>query len=489
MARAPFRPTRPDPVASFSEHFAVDPDEMEDLGVFDPILERDSPFAINPKLLDSTTVPELRGGHDLVLQRFIDVMTLLEHAEVGRGAMWRSAFELFYFPEFAGASIGYSAQRGDGRGWPRTLRHTTLITGKDIVDAGIRNPRIFELVGLFQDGVGLDLVSDMIGTILRHPLMAYTQRMALELGAPVLPHSGALGFELPTYLNQRGEPRFVVLMPQEILSDLPVALDREDIARVASANEEVRAYLNAQIGHVWLRDRRLDKRAIRDAIVRSPKFAEEVLARYARSRSARYDFARDPRNAIRWLRTAKYEASQIPLEFSIERVTTLEEAIMAVRELLLHFRYLVEQTRVRRALYNGTTPRNEVGVQDVFYAVAASHSIFRGLDVNAEVLTGHGTVDYKFSIGRDVKIVVELKLARSAALLDGLEIQLPAYARAEQADHAFYLVVNNGGTNATRNLQRLEERLHDRDAAGLPDVIICDAVRQPSASRRRREGS
>jgi hypothetical protein len=327
----------------------------------------------------------------------------------------------------------------------------------------------------------------MIGTILREPLIGYTQRIARELDVPLSPNLGIPAPGLPTYLNERGASRYVVLLPQEILSDLPIVLSREDIATVAAANEEIRAYLNQRIGRAWMRERTLNKSAIRAALVRSREFADEVLARYERTPVARYNFAQDPRDALRWLRAAKFAASEEQIEFSVESIRTPEDAIIAVRDLLSHFRYLVEQTRVRRCLYNDNgTPRGEKGVQDIFHAVAASHSLFRGLDVNAEVLTGHGTVDYKFSIGRVVTIVVEIKLARSDALLDGLEVQLPAYARAEQADHAFYLVVDNGGAAAPRNLQRLGVRLAERDAGALPEVIVCDAVRQPSASRRRR---
>lgn len=488
MAKPKYKPARPDPVASFSEHFGVDPDAMEELGVFDPIIERDSPFAISPRLLDGTTAPELTGAHDKVLEHFSKVMALLEHATPG-DSLWKAAFRLFDFPEFAGASIGYSTQRGDGRGWPVNVRRATLKTGKEIVDAGIKNPRIFELVGLFQEGVGLDLVSDMIGTILRDLLIEYTQRVAKELGVPLLSFEGSPTPGLPLYLSERGEERCVILMPQDVLSDLPVAISYDDIGIVASANDETRTYLNKNIGKNWQSDMRksMSKRNVREAIIHSKAFADSVIKRYQAKRVQQYNFKSDPRDAVRWLRRAKYEASQNPLQFSLTAVRTKDDAVTAVREVLEYFKKLVQTTRVKAALYNDNkTPRRETGVQDVFYAVAATQSIFNDLDVSAEVAIDNGKVDYKFSLGRSIRIVVEMKLARNGALVDGLRTQLPTYAKGEDAAFAFYLVVNNEGPGADKHVAELEADIEKNGVPKVTEVIVCDARRRAAPSKIRR---
>ncbi|MBC5803383.1 MAG: hypothetical protein GIX03_10405 [Candidatus Eremiobacteraeota bacterium] len=64
--------------------------------MFDPIIERDLPFAISPRLLETTTVPELLGAHGRMLRHFSDVMALLEQAASG-DALWRAALDLFDF--------------------------------------------------------------------------------------------------------------------------------------------------------------------------------------------------------------------------------------------------------------------------------------------------------------------------------------------------------------------------------------------------------
>jgi hypothetical protein len=487
MANQAYKPVRPDPVASFSEHFRVKAGQLAKLGAFDSVLERDSPFAISPRLLDGSKAPELAGSHELVLKHFTNVIDLLEQAKPG-DALWRAAADLFNFPEFAGASLGYSAQRGNGRGWPVNVRNATLQTAKAMVDAGVRNPRIFELVSLFQEGIGHDLVSDMIGNILREPLIAYTQRIAAKLRVALVPFNGITGPGLPAYLNASNEVRYVILVPEDILSDLPVAMTYKDIGMVASANVDLRAYFNKRLGTRWRLDikRSMSKRNVRDAIINSAEFVDAILRRYEAKRVTTYNFERDPKDGVRWLRRAKHDVAQNPVAFSLAAVKTPTEAIIAVSDVLEHFKKLTETTRVKAALYNDDkTSRHETGVQDVFYAVAASHTLFNNLDVSAEVVVGNGKVDYKFSLGRNIRIVVEMKLARNGKLIDGLRNQLQIYIAGEDAIHAFYLVINNGGAGADKNVADLQADIADNGVPADTTVIICDARQKMPPSKIR----
>ena len=112
---------------------------------------------------------------------------------------------------------------------------------------GITDPRFFELVGLFEKGIGPDLVSDMVGTILTEPLITFTQRVCTGLGVPMhhFVINGAT-YALPGYLPEKGEAeRYVILVPEDVLSTMPVALDRSEVAIIAEHNREAREYLNA----------------------------------------------------------------------------------------------------------------------------------------------------------------------------------------------------------------------------------------------------
>ena len=54
-------------------------------------------------------------------------------------------------------------------------------TTKELVAVGIKDPVIFELIGLFEEGVGADRISDMAISIIFNDIVKYTQRVAKEL--------------------------------------------------------------------------------------------------------------------------------------------------------------------------------------------------------------------------------------------------------------------------------------------------------------------
>ena len=59
----------------------------------------------------------------------------------------------------------------------KMLRNQILRTAKEIVDAGIKDPEFFELLGLFEEGIGPDRISDMVGRIIIDDLYKYTDRV------------------------------------------------------------------------------------------------------------------------------------------------------------------------------------------------------------------------------------------------------------------------------------------------------------------------
>src|SRR5260221_7096602 len=102
----------------------------------------------------------------------------------------------------------------------KEMRAGIVKTARQFVKGGEKNPAIFELAGLFEDKVGPDRISDMLARILREEITAYTERVLIAVGA-LQPR--AIGEPLKLPINPfNGEP--VMLVPTEILRDLPMAL-------------------------------------------------------------------------------------------------------------------------------------------------------------------------------------------------------------------------------------------------------------------------
>jgi hypothetical protein len=158
---------------------------------------------------------------------------------------------------------------------------------------------------------------------------------------------------------------------------------------------------------------------------------------------------------------------------SPERIKTLAETRIAddrdlsgtVEKFIIEIRRLVEQDDGHVLLTSpgedgGRIPRNETDVQ-----IALKHWLrpmcgALNIDMNREPLTGRGQLDFKFSIGHDLKCLVEVKLFHSKKLDHGLEIQLPTYLTSEDARFGVYVPVIFEPSIYESKLAELKEKAH-----------------------------
>jgi hypothetical protein len=131
-----------------------------------------------------------------------------------------------------------------------------------------------------------------------------------------------------------------------------------------------------------------------------------------------------------------------------------------------------------------TKPKREEAAQKLFFGVADAYCQSNNLDLSPEVNAGRGQVDFKISRGYNSRVLVETKLTSNSRLQHGYETQLTEYQKAEKTHHAIFLVIDVGGYSKTRykTFLRAVEASQQSDQR-VPDVIIVDAVRKPSASK------
>lgn len=141
------------------------------MGVFDVFLDEDSSFFINIKRLKECKVPEFVECYDKINECFREIGLLLQNSPPGsrlyRAAyeLYRAAYEKFNFPEVNGINLGFSSST-HGAGFGKGLRAQIIKDAYEIIQSGSNNPEIFHLVGLFEDNVGPDRLSDMIARII-----------------------------------------------------------------------------------------------------------------------------------------------------------------------------------------------------------------------------------------------------------------------------------------------------------------------------------
>ncbi|MEM6530858.1 MAG: hypothetical protein AAF653_21355, partial [Chloroflexota bacterium] len=167
---------------SISTYLNVPTSDFAATGAFDAILEVDSKLFIDPHLLKFTSAPELANSYQTMLDRFSQIIKLLAQSKQRGDKFWHEAEKRMNFKEVKGLCIGYSSKSTSGSGMGAGFRLQLLKTAKTIVDAGIQDPEFFELLGLFEDGIGADRISDMVARIIIEDLLAYSQRIFTDLG-------------------------------------------------------------------------------------------------------------------------------------------------------------------------------------------------------------------------------------------------------------------------------------------------------------------
>lgn len=466
-----------------SDALGVASRDLDQLGVFDAFVDIDSRFHIDPHLLEASDAAELAESHRRFLAHFENVLRLVKASRSRGDRFHREAVDRLTFREFPPLALGYSASGIAGSGVGSSLAVRLADTAREIVDAGIEDPAIFELVGLFEEGFGADRISDMAAAIGLPDILDYTQRISRELDLPTRELSAAgATYRLP--MDEASEST-LVLLPRDILRPLPMAYEWSDVEVVASHNSEVRRSVNRIIGNTWRQAvTRVHKSQLKRTLLRHPELIQDLLRQYKEKPATKYDFAADPAGEFIWREIGQEFASQFPLALAQRGSVTREEIFEVVTTICEHFSTLIEENGLSEMLYDSSgNRRSERFAQLLFFAVADSYCSANQLDLSREPNAGRGPVDFKISRGYPARVTVEIKYSSNSHLVSGFERQLPAYNAAERTDHSIYLIVRT--TESVRGINRLVRLARDAEGRRLrvPKILVADGRLRPSASR------
>lgn len=463
----------------FSEQFNVSSSAIESTGVFDVILDVDTRVFIDPALLELCTEPEFVGARSKIENYFSKIITLLRHSRKSDDMYWRRADSLLKFTELSGTCFGYSQNGTGGNAIGSVLRGAILKTIKELMNEGETDPVLFELLGVFQEGIGCDRVSDLITFILREEILKYTQRVVTMASIPTI----TVSFNSRQYLTclnpHNNKP--LLLIPSTILSPLPIADNFDDIDRICQENERVRQEINAYFN--LGRKNKLHKTQILSLMHSSLSFRTALVNAYKTVPKNTYDFSNDPAGEYAWLAAAREYVSKYPLSLTDLPLETTDDVLSVARAICDRFKMLVENNGLSKLLYDSTgAPKHESAAQLLFFGVADSYCDANNIDLTKEGNNGRGPVDFKLSRGSKEKVVVETKLTSNSQLRHGIEIQLPIYMKQEKTKQAIYLIIDNGHPKALENFIRFYNGL-DQDTKRKITYIIIDATPKLSASK------
>lgn len=305
---------------------------------------------------------------------------------------------------------------------------------------------------MFVEGIGADRIGDIMGNLMKEDLIKYTQKICKKRNIPMkkfmidnIRYDNNLGWirnkvDLP-FKPHNKKP--IILVPKDFLITITTShLDREDFLEYILHIEN--SELRKQATRLFTMD--LSKKSLREAIRRDPHLTKELLTNYMRKREKEkakpYDFRNDP-ELINELPKLIESLSNRVKGVEVDSFT-FDDLLKFTNKVIEEFKFQVESNEGYRVLFDDKgNPRKERISQILFWNIAST--ICRGtgglIDINPESQTGRGPVDFKFSRGYNKRIIIELKLAKSKAIYDGMQKQLTEYLKSDEVDMGFYVVI------------------------------------------------
>ena len=459
----------------YHEAFAIEAEELKTLGVYDGYIDRDSEFYVLPHLFENIEVNEFKNSYQKYKDKFSNIIKILKHAKEpsDKDTFFKRAIKEFEFHELAHVGLGYSKTNKRGSGIGKGFAQKLAKTAYDIVKAGIEDPDIFELIGLLEEGIGADRVSDMFISILTDDFLEYTQNIVIKLKLQTKKFEYKnKQYEIPFYRDAH-----IVFVPTEVLVKLPISLDKDDISTVCSHNERLRDRVNEIISSAF-NGTELDKHSLKNLLISNPELLKEIVQRYHAKVNEGYDFEIDPYGEFIWKELAKEYSFKYPLSISKNK-----KPIEVVNTICKKYQSLIEDNGLFKMLHNSDgSYKSESFAQMLFFAVADIYCSANDLDVSPESDAGRGPVDFKVSRGL-TKVNVEMKLSTNR-LLHGYKKQLPIYDKAEKTNNSIFLIILLDEKHM-KKVEQVYDYKNENETVDnkLPEIVVIDATLRKSASK------
>ncbi|HEX3860347.1 MAG TPA: hypothetical protein VHY35_01480 [Stellaceae bacterium] len=466
----------------FSQRFGVDPSLFETAGILDPLLNSDTRLFIDPLLLPTCGNELISGkGFKTLKDHFANIVRLIAASATPGDVAWRTAARLLNLDERPETGLGYGGATTSGSSRPKEVKYKILSTVKEIVTLGENDPQIISLMGIFEEGVGPDTISDLTTNIIIAHLCTLTNVFCQNFKIPTKVFSKFYNAALPENPFRFDSP--VIFVPRDILRELPLAAAWSDVSRVVNEIGEIRDRFNTFIGSIAEATVKERKDALRTAVLSSltrfRQFFHEILAS-----SDNYDPNEDILNfyAFRNLLASDLTAFAGKIRPQAER--SREELQRIVTDIISHFRRLIEHNNMWELLWTPTgKPKRERASQLLFFAVADIFCKANNIDISPETHSGGGPVDFKFSTGYRNRVLVEVK--RSTGTVEhGYKRQIETYKEAAGTDAAIFMVMDVGGMGKKLANIRIYRDLVISQGLKASQIEVIDAKRRISASKR-----
>jgi hypothetical protein len=471
-----------DPIL-FSKYFGVGSVAFEGAGLIDPFIDVDIPLFIDPVLLEKSSNQRISNqGFEAFRNHFQGFVRLLAISKQEDDAAWKAARRQLDLREPPENGLGYGGSGRSGSSRPEDIRETIMRTSKEIIELGANDPEMISLMGFFEEGVGPDTISDFTTRVIIDVLGAITEEFCEANGVPIFENDICSGHKLPKFKNNRSQEVPLVLVPRDIVRDLPIANDWSQIEEVALLNARIRDRVNRLLGGLTKPTVADRKAALRQAAMGSADDFNLFLATVKENVSS-YDPNLD---ALGYYRLKAIFANGFDGLIQTQPYNLAfgaAEIMRLVKDTIVLFQRHVETGNLWEELWIQDKPKRERASQLIYYAIADAFCKANNIDISPEANMGGGPVDFKFSKGYSARVLVEMKRS-GGNVVHGYEKQLEFYKDASQTDFAIFVIMDYGDLGEKLNTIRHIRMTRMDRGERASEIIVIDATRKASASKR-----
>ena len=466
----------------FSQYFGIEPNVLDKLGIFDPMLNIDTKLFIDPLLLERSKYDIIKEQAANELRTFYEnILSLLEESRVKGDYPYKAAVKLMPIKEVVGTCLGYGTNSISGRSIPQKTREKIIDTASEIINLGIKKPELFFILPLFEKGIGSDTISDLTTSAIQKTLLQFSVQIGIKLGIETSRYSfnGEIINIIKNPLRKKTSP--ILLLPQDILRKLPFATTWDEIEDAANANNDLRIKFNRYISKLWNVKTKNEKERQLALLMKNQDGINTLIEIVNKSKIMPYNFNIDE-ESVKFVHKTVDIIYKNPLKLTVSSYNQndLEEI---VKTIINQFKFLIEYKGINALLWKDKlSPNSEKITQNIFFLVAYNYCKANNIDINQEMDTGLGNVDFKFSRGFSKKIIVEIKHSKSNNIIRGFSTQLELYKKAEETIYGYYIIVDVGGMG--KKLEKLYD-MYNTDNDRKIDIIYIDGRFKPSASKRK----
>lgn len=450
----------------FSDYFNIDKAILNELGVFDPILNFDTKVFVEPLLLKNSASEIIRNSYQTYKNFFASLLLLLKKSTQVGDKCWRIAQKMVFFPEYQYSCIGYSSGNTDGRGSGIEFNDKIFQSAKEIVELAQDDPEIFLLLPLLEEGIAGDRISDMAQNIIDDEICRYTIDIMAQIGL-----RGSWRYETRNYkryylLQNPFSKHPIKLLPKDILSNLPVADNVGSVVHeLVEFNERLRTIVSRDIGHIWLETTKsAQKEMLLKELKTNKAFFIETLKALKDYSFEHYDLEKDYEGLYKWLENSQHYINVELSKETAECPDNLDSLTFAITSIIHHFKELIENKDVWRTFWTRHySEYRHVRVyysQMLFFTVCHTWLTSQNSNISINLLRNEKQLNLEFSISNENRFVLHIKHANNPSLVKGYTSILEKYRHSNNEKHGC-LIMNfeDAQANQLREIKIIENQI------------------------------